>query len=539
MSTVALRGPRRVVCVVAEAGRDVAVADAAVAGRFTHLGVTLDLGVEPDWIAGGLAHDVEWRVEWVKATEGLDLAHAFGVTGDSAYLAAWERLVGSYATQVPVGFERPEVTARRMQHWLYAWQRFREVGAATSVDEVLTARLRADADHLRRHLTPERNHRTLELYALLLVGVAFDDCSLARRALDDLAANAGRDILPDGVQRERSSDYHLLVLRSLVGAVANARASGLDVPSDLLAAAQRGCDFALHLQRPDGMTPALSDGDVADHRPVLARAATLFDRPDLRWAATGGAAGSPPPDRIGVFSAGGYCTLRSGWGEGPRAYADERWGVFDCGPLGDGGHGHYDHLAVELWADGHALVLDAGRYTYADGDDGWRRWFKGTTAHNTVVVDGLDQTSYRPGKPKGPTSTARLVHRVADGGVDMVVGTATSPRYDAVHTRALALVGADHWVVHDRLRADQHHDYAVRWHLAPEADGTVQIDQHGDDHVVRASGVRLTVPRRCGEVIVEEGWIAPSYGVKHAAPVVVVRTRARDADVVTRIEAAP
>src|SRR4029079_14105796 len=124
------------------------------------------------------------------------------------------------------------------------------------VDDVLTARLRADADDLGRHLTQERNHRTLELYALLLVGVALDDRALARRALDDLAANARTDILPDAVQRERSSDYHLLVLRSLVGAVANARAGGLVVPPALLAAVHRACDFALHLQRPDGMTPA-------------------------------------------------------------------------------------------------------------------------------------------------------------------------------------------------------------------------------------------------------------------------------------------
>ena len=63
-----------------------------------------------------------------------------------------------------------------MQNWLYAWQRFRRGGAPDpTVDELSRARLRADADHLAGHLTPERNHRTLELYALLLVGLALDD----------------------------------------------------------------------------------------------------------------------------------------------------------------------------------------------------------------------------------------------------------------------------------------------------------------------------------------------------------------------------
>jgi hypothetical protein len=530
---------RPVVCVVDERRRDLDVAEAAAAGRFTHNGVTLHLGVEPDWIAGGLAGDVEWRTEWVKHNEGLDLAHAYAITGDERFVTTWERMVASYARQVPVGYERSEVAARRMQNWLYAWQRFRDAGVEPAVTELLVARLRTDADHLATHLTGERNHRTLELYALLLVALAVDDRGGAQRALDDLAANARRDLLADGVQRERSSDYHMIVLRSLVGALQNAWSAHLVLPTDLVGRVHRACDVALHLQRPDGMTPALSDGDVEDYRPLLARAGAILERPDLTWVASGGNAGAPPADRVAVFAAGGYCTVRSGWGDGARRYGDERFGVLDSGPLGDGGHGHYDHLAVELWAGGQPLVVDAGRYTYADGDDGWRRWFKGTAAHNTVCVDGLDQTRYRPGRPKGPVSTARFVHRVSSGDVEMVVGTATSPRYDAVHTRGLALIGGTCWVVHDRLRASRHHEYAVRWHLAPSAGGTVSVHRRGDDHVVEAAGVRLTVPRRCGSIAVEDAWISPAYGVKHPAPVVVVRTRGRDADLVTRIEAAP
>ncbi|MET0460837.1 MAG: alginate lyase family protein [Ilumatobacteraceae bacterium] len=536
---IGVAGPRTVVCVVDETRRDMATARDAVAGRFTHNGVTLDLGTRPDWRSSGLAHDVEWRTEWAKANEGLDLAHAYGVTGDLRFVSTWQELVTSYVARVPVGHDRSEVSARRMQNWLYAWQRFREAGAPVAPDvvETMTARLRADAAHLAAHLTPERNHRTLELYALVLVGLALDDRAAAAHALGLLTANAERDVLPDGVHRERSSDYHMIVLRSLVGAVANARAAGLAVPPALVDRTGSAATFGLHLQRPDGLTPALSDGDVGDFRPLLLRAGTLLDRPDLTWAATAGGRGTPPADRGASFPHGGYATVRSGWGDGVRDYDHEWFGVFDAGPLGDGGHGHYDHLAVELWGDGRPLVVDAGRYTYADGDDGWRRWFKGTAAHNTATVDGLDQTEYRPGKPKGPTSSARLGHRVHDGAVDLVTGTAISPRYDAVHARAVALVGACRWVVHDRLRAPTDHDYAVRWHLPPGGTGTATVTRRGGDHVVEAAGVRITVPGRCGDVTIEDGWISPAYGLKLPAPVVVVRTAGPDADVVTTIEA--
>jgi len=346
-------------------------------------------------------------------------------------------------------------------------------------------------------------------------------------------------VLPDGVHRERSSDYHMIVLRSLVGAIANARRAALPIAEVLVERTERACDVALHLQRPDGLTPALSDGDVGDFRALLALAAGVLGRPDLAWAASGGSSGAPPTARVAAFQAGGYVTIRSGWGDAGRAYPRECWGVFDVGPLGDGGHGHYDHLAVELWAAGRPLVLDAGRFTYADGPDGWRHWFKGTAAHNTVCVDGLDQTDYRPGKPKGPTSSAQLVRWAAGPVADVAVGVATSPCYDARHTRTVALIRRAHWIVHDHLEAPTPHRYQARWHLAPGSPDAVTVTRDGADHVISAPGVRLTVPSRHGTVTVEEGWISPTYGLKHVAPVVVVTATGRDTTIVTRIEARP
>jgi hypothetical protein len=541
--------PRTVRCVIEELGRDLAVARAARAGRFSHCGVALDLGRRPDWIGGGVG-DPEWRIEWVKLYEGMDLAYACAATGDGDFLTAWEDLVESFCYQVPVGHDSSDVSARRIQNWLYAWQRFAAdpgfSGLRPGLAELLVSRIQADAAHLRANLTAERNHRTLELYALLLVGLALEDDEGARSALADLTENAATDIWADGVHRECSTDYHLIVLRSLLGAIANARLFELPVPAALLEAAGRACDFALHVQRPDGLTPALSDGDQGDFRAVLALGAELLDRTDLLWAATGGTAGTAPARRGADFPVGGYHTQRSGWGDGDRAYADERWLVLDAGPLGDGGHGHYDQLSVEIAADGRLLVVDPGRYTYdagygvpdgsgsgTDGSSGagWRHWFKGTAAHNTVCVDGLDQTPYRPGKPaKGaPTSTARLLGRWSEPGLDLLRAEVTSPCYDAVHTRTVAFVDDDYWIVHDRLRAPTPHSYAARWHLAPSTAGAVAL---GGDRL-SAPGVLLLTP--LGALSVQDGWVSTSYGRKERAPVAVLTAAGPDADLVTVI----
>jgi hypothetical protein len=518
--------------------RDLGVAEDARAGRFTHAGVTLTLGRRPDWIGGGLGDDEEWRIEWVKLYEGLDLAHAFAATGEHDHLSAWQDLVATFCDQVPVGRDSSDVSARRLQNWLYAWQRFASAprfgGLRPGLAELLVERIDADCAHLAAHLTRERNHRTMELYTLLLVGLALDDAARAEDALAELGRNAESDIRDDGVHRECSTDYHCIILRSLLGAIACARRFDIAVPAPLRERADRACDFALHIQRPDGTTPAFSDGDEGDFRSLLELGSDLLGRPDLLWAATAGRRGTPPPRRMATFPLGGYATQRSGWGEGARDYAHERLAILDCGPLGDGGHGHYDQLSVELVGGGRTLVVDPGRFTYADDEMGWRHWFKGTAAHNTVCVDGLDQTPYRPGKPKGPTSSARLVGRTHTEAIDLVVAEVRSPCYDAVHTRLLAFVDGDFWVIHDRLRAPTAHRYEARWHLAREAWGHVTLIHDRDRTTVRAPGVTLTVPRGMGWVTLEDGWVSPSYGVKHPAPVVVVSADGvADADLVT------
>lgn len=529
---------RPVVCVIDHLHRDAAVADAARRGVYTHAGATLELGRRPDWLRGGLPHDEEWRIEFVKLYEGLDLAHAFVTTGERDLLAAWEDLVDSFCEQVPVGHDTSDVSARRIQNWIYAWQRVEQGRPGTALRpglaERLVARLRDDVAHLRAHLTAERNHRTLELYALLVAALALPDdgtgAAAATEALDLLADNARTDIWDDGFQRECSTDYHLIVLRSLLGAVANARAAGLDLPEGFVERVGLACDVALHVQRPDGRTPSLSDGDVGDFRDVLALGARLLDRDDLAWAASLGTEGHPPAATAVTFGVAGLVVQRSGWGAGARAYGAEWFATFDVGPLGDGGHGHYDQLSVELMAGGHLLAVDPGRYTYADTP--WRRAFKGTAAHNTVTVDGLDQTPYRRGKPKGPVSRAELVSRHTTHVVDAAVGRVVSPCYDAVHTRRLALVRDRCWVVHDQLRAPSRHEYALRWHLPAEVRGEVQLRRHPHGAVVRTPYADYLVSG-ASSVKVERGWVSDTYGVKVEAPVVVARVVGDDVDLLT------
>ena len=515
--------PRPVFCVVADAYRDLAVAEAVCAGRFTHAGVTLELGRVPDWTGSAFPEDAEWRIEWSKFYYGLDLAHAYRETGDRRFPRAWERLVRSWIGQVPVGFDTSDVSARRIQNWIYAWDSFVNESCfddfADDFEDELLKSLAAQVRHLREHLTAERNHRTLELYALFIAALALPALDEGGELLDfavaELHRNLLTDVRPDGVHREHSTHYHMLVLRSFLGARENARRFGVEFPRGFDEHLQRACDFALNCRRPDGSIPALSDSDTGDYSDLFALAAHLFDRPEYLHAATHGAQGFAPANSNVSLPDGGYYVQRSGWG------ADARFLIFDAGAVGDGGHGHYDALSFEAYARGRALVVDPGRYTYSEHGGNWRCWFKSTAAHNTVCVDGLDQTPYRRGKPKGPTARARLLERVSAPSLDVLCGEVLSPAYEARHVRRVFFVAGEYWLVADELDGERPHRYDLRFHLSQEAWGQTHVESDGVRGVVRAPGLALVfgaphTPR------LEQGWVSHVYGVKHPAPVVSV-----------------
>jgi hypothetical protein len=514
--------PKPVFCVIEYVHRNRALADAVCAGEFTENGVTLSLGVPPDWLRDGLPQDEEWRIAWSKFYFGLDLAAAYAETGETRFLRTWEILVDSWMRQVPVSAGPTDAIARRIQNWIYAWNIFADApdfsGLSGGLDENIVAGLRDQARYLRAHLTAERNHRTLELYALFLLACALPeaaDADLLDFSMQAVYQNLLTDIRPDGVHREHSTHYHMVVLRTFLAARENARRLGLEFPAGYDERLERACEFAMHCHRPDGGIPTLSDSDAGSYGDLLQLASSLLDRPDFLYAATAGVHGTPPRKRYVDFPDAGYYIQRSGWGENGMPFQDERFLIFDSGGLGDGGHGHYDLLSIEVAAGGRPLIVDPGRYTYSEHPPNLRRWFKGTAAHNTVQVDGLDQAPYRCGKPKQPLPEARLLERWSAPGLDVLCGMASSPCYEVRHTRRVFFIDDEYWVIHDIIQGERPHRYDLRFHLAPEASGRTSIIGHS----VRAPGLALTFSPG-SELRLEQGWVAPRYGVKLRAPVI-------------------
>jgi heparinase II/III-like protein len=525
--------------------------EAIMLDRFELNGETHHLPAPIDWTRNP-SDDREWHILLHKFYYGVGLGMAFARSGERRYAQKWVELVESWIERTPVGFIAPDVTGRRVQNWIYAYHYFALQGREPGFDPAFRLRLfgsiHDQIEFLCENLAPARNHRTLELYTIFLAGVAFPEMPRAARwrefALTLILDNMRRDLLPDGVQCELSTDYHHLVLKSYLNVRRLADLNGIDVPREMDEHLLRALQFSVHAHKPDGIVPSLSDGDACSFRDLLLQGHEIYRRPEMLYVATGGARGTPPARRSVLFPDAGYAILRSGWGSAAEPnwggtaepFSDAHYMILDCGPLGAGNHGHFDCLSFELAAFGRSLVVDPGRYTYSEaGETNWRVAFRSTAYHNTVTVDGRNQTRYLPGvrkknscdplgtlrhKVAGPAPDATVEAFVTERDVDYVHAIARSHEYDTVHERRVLFVRSDYWIVSDALQSECPHRYDLRFNLGEQA--LERVCERHDSDTLRYLAPNLLVAQpadRCTESRIEGGFVSYRYGEKLDAPV--------------------
>ncbi|ESS67574.1 heparinase II/III-like protein [Methyloglobulus morosus KoM1] len=511
------------------AGKHVTNAELVLLNEFNFNNEKYALGKLFDWKINP-SKDLEWLILLHKFYYLKDLAGAYDYTQDERYAQKWVSLIDSWITQVPDGFIDSQVTGRRLQQWLLSYFTFVQQWRSPSVTADFFGRfirsINSQTHHLCRHLTPEGNHRTLELYAIFLVAVTFPELNSAKGFLEfskqKLLENIRQDLLPDGVHRELSTDYHHTVLKNYLRFRGLSMLNDIALPAACDALLKQAIKFSYYVHKPDGFIPAINDGDCNSYLPLLKKALYYYPDEHLAYVITQGEKGVPPMQRSCGFDDSGYYVLRSDWSMKP--YNEALYLFFDCAPLGFGSHGHYDALNFEMAAFGHSLIVDPGRYTYSEfSEDGinWRHYFKGGSAHNTVVVDGLDQTPYRCGRPTDPEPQVTLKQFVSTSGFDFLQGQVATHQYPVIHERTIFFLPPEYWIVTDRLTAEDNHNYDLYFHLSNRAQDQSNWVSNDVCHVIHSPNLLIAQPY-CPDtkVIIEQAYVSPEYGVKHPAPVV-------------------
>ena len=219
--------------------------------------------------------------------------------------------------------------------------------------------------------------------------------------------------------------------------------------------------------------------------------------------------------------------------------------VVDAGPHGvnRAGHGHADALSLRLVMDGRRWLVDAGSGVYISKDPAERNILRGTGAHNTMRVDGVDQAV-----ADGPFSwthipAAQAEHWIAGKSFTYFAGSHNGYARLAdpvMHRRQILKIAGGPWLVRDVALGRAEHELEVSWHFAPDLDvrsiapGQWEITKAGDGSEEVAgddmSGARLSlmVPE---ETVWQAGAeltktrLSPAYGALQPAP--LVRAHAR------------
>lgn len=430
---------------VPEDARAIDRAVAIIAGRFTFLGEMR----ARSWNVPGASH--LWRFHLHYFDYARDLA-VFALYRDrAAAYATFRDLVMSWIeTHRRLGSDawHPYTISLRIVNWCEAAIVF---GPELERDAELAARMNdsiaAQAEFLAQHLEEDvRGNHLLENARALLRAASFFDGDAPhewrRIAMELLDREVPEQLLTDGGHFERAPGYHLRVMEVLADC-------GVDVT--------RMREFLAAIVPPNGRLPLLKDTVLPD-APIEVRTPQAS-----RW-----------------LEASGYAVMRDD-ARGDHLIAD--FGRVCPGYLP--AHAHADMFSFELTIGGHPVVVDSGVFEYAEGE--WRKWFRSTAAHNTVEIDGRDQSemwgSFRVGR------RARVREVIWRETPDM---TSIEGRHDGyaplMHHRVItAMRDRRMWVVLDTITGPPGHIARSHIHLHPDC-AEVKLTPIGPVTVSEGSG---------------------------------------------------
>src|SRR6267378_3928056 len=382
--------------------------------------------------------DIKYLWEVNRHLHLATLAQGYALSGNVRYFNVIRQHLESWFAECPyrmgLNWSSALEAAIRLINWSVTWQL---LGAARSplFEDTEGARLRQrwlesiyqHAQFVRGYFSRHssaNNHLIGEAAGLFIAALTWPCWPHARVWLAEAKATLEREILlqnaPDGVNREQAVSYQQFELDLLVLALLAGKANGQRFSAAFESRIESMMEYLASIIDVGGNIPMFGDSDdglvvklaqggkYCRYRSLLATGAILFRRRDFKAKAGGlddkarwlfgedaDAAfqelddkGAQLPVRR-AFTEGGYYILGCDFES-----ENEIRLVADAGPLGYqtiAAQGHADALAFTLSVGGREFFVDPGTYAYHTQGP-WRQYFRGTAAHNTVRIDGLNQS---------------------------------------------------------------------------------------------------------------------------------------------------
>jgi hypothetical protein len=512
-----------------------------------------EFGIGIDYRNSSKLGDIKYIWELNRHLYLTTLSIGYDLSKEPKYLVKFEYFLSEWFRQNPcmygVNWSSSLELGIRLLNWTIGWHLVSEF-----IDKELQQKW---LESVYRHCwfinnnfsaySSANNHLVGEAAGLFLASIAlpkFDRSSQWReKAYRILIRECQKQNYPDGVNKEQAISYQQFVLDFLIIAGLTGKAVDRDFPSEYWRTIEKMMDYVATLEDVSGNFPQLGDEDdglVVDlgqkeygiYRSLLNTGAFLFNRKDFlkddwkRDAKTQLLLNIANIDTTKLptgtktlphrFDDGGYYILGTDLGK-----SIEQKLIFDCGPLGYlslAAHGHADALSFFFSAGGCPIFIDPGTYAYHTNKK-WRDYFRGSTAHNTVCIDGMNQSTIAGNFMWSQKAKAYLIEYQ-----DLIKVKGWHDGYlrlqDKVkHTREINYnEQIDTWQITDQLECKDRHEAALYFHLHPECG--LKMRDHKVEINFRNGTCFLEPPADCqvtvfeGNESVPLGWYSPSYDVK-------------------------
>lgn len=454
-------------------------AEANADGRFHFLNEERRLGRPADWVQGKASqlwryhlHYFEWAWSFIdhpnRAWASTEFRHLWRSWRDSTSFGKWDAW-------------SPYVVSLR------AWalcDLFGPLVAGTDDEVDFLADIALHAGFVRANLELDvgGNHLLKNLKALLGLGVFLEDEALVRVGTDHLSRQLEVQVLADGGHYERSPSYHCQVLGDLIDVAGLLSSSRRPGPAGLQRTIEAMQGWLGAMLLPDGEVPLFNDCTaVAPDRLSLLRPT------------------SAEPAGLRVLQPSGCVVMDDG--HGLHLVAD----VGPPCPPELPAHAQADCLSFVLSVDGVPVIVDTGTSTYQAGPR--RDYERSTRAHNTVEIDGENQTevwaTFRAGRRANPhleqatENAGEVVVSASHDGYERLPGRPRHRRTWRLSAGSLEMV--------DEITGEGGHSVLMSLVLAP---GT--ICQSLDASRWRAGRVEITFTG--GQVTQEPVEVAREFG---------------------------
>lgn len=548
-------------------------AEEIVAGIFPLLGGTeVKQGLNVDWLTDPVTGrrwplvfsenvpyrhspdfgDIRFLWELNRQYHSTVLALAYQLTNDQRYAETAIQHFRSWWEQNPEDLGPNWTSAMEVAIRAYSWVWLLALLLNTTVErsfleDVVRALVRCGR-HVFRCLSlhsSANNHLIVESSVLVVLGLVLRELPEARSWLDKgtsiLEEEVLRQVYPDGVDAEQAFHYHVFALEALLTVMT---LPGFNLSEAGTQRVIKMLDFLSSITTEKGEVVAIGDSDdgrvlrvPADQTEALALlsiGAVVYDEPrwrraDQKFCTFCGCllgkegrelflslpVNDPTAHRALDFPDGGYTVFRGPTGE---------LSVFDYGPLGLGtlaAHGHADALALTLHVQGRAVLDDPGTYLY-NGDPTARNYFRSTRSHNTITVDGADQSEQLGTFLWGRKASSGLQTRSSSGDLEYVSGV-TYAFHPVRHERHVYFLHSSPlWIIRDRLSNLNGNLIEGHWHVGVGISCTF----------INPWTTRLELGNRpvyvtalCDDAQWESRneWRSPSFGVRQEATTLVRR----------------